>query len=170
MKKLIILGLMLISLVFLFGCTQPAPAQKEYVCSNGQVVLNPANCPAEPTYQEEEKINCEIEYGSKYSSGIKVKDITCTDEIGTYWAQSGSHCDWDNIDSTVPGQSHRSSKIVKDSVRCENNRCVVDSYVVKDCSKYDTASETALCGDDSVSDLPVCSLYANDGSYYKPLD
>ena len=166
--KIIIFSLMIISLVFLFGCTQLV--QKEYVCSNGQIVLNPANCPTEQTtYQEEEKINCEIDYGPAQIDGFKVKDISCIDETGIYWAQSGTHCDWDDTDSTVPGQSHRSSKIVKDTVKCVNNQCSIEKTVVKDCGIYDTSKETALCGDDQAKG-PVCSLYANDGSYYKPLE
>ena len=47
MKRLILFGLVLISLLFIVGCTQPAPTQKEYVCSNNQIVLNPENCPKE---------------------------------------------------------------------------------------------------------------------------
>lgn len=178
--------LLIIGILVMSSCAQQ---QTKYVCPDGSTVSDDSLCPKETReYCGDNKcnnnenckscpsdcgncpINCEVTYGPKTVQGIKVKDIKCVDETGEYWGESGAHCDWDNTDSNVPGQSHRSSKIVKDRVTCQNNRCVVESYVVKDCSKYDTSKETALCGEDPVSELPVCSLYANDGSYYKPLE
>lgn len=47
MGKKILLLLGVIAILFIVGCTQTQPTQKEYVCSNGQVVLDSANCPKE---------------------------------------------------------------------------------------------------------------------------
>ncbi len=62
-KKYLIVSFLFVGLIFLIGCTQPK--QREYVCWNEQVVLNPEHCPQK-----------EVDTGSSIAGGFCQGDIS----------------------------------------------------------------------------------------------
>jgi hypothetical protein len=181
-SNIFVIGLFLVSILILNGCAQQ---QTEYVCPDGNTVSGPSLCQQLASCGDSQcngketcescpsdcgncKVDCKVENVDNHGDN-NLPDIKCTDETESrgYFGKTFAHCG--TLDSTVPYQTHRSSKIVKDSIVCQNNRCIADSYVVKDCSQYDTVNEKALCGEGS-SEPATCALYSKDGSYYKPIE
>lgn len=82
MKKIIIFSFMIITLMVLLGCTQPAPTQKEYICSNEEIVTNLSLCP----------ISCELDV---------LNVLTCKDKFGVHNIKNQGMCDEQYISDKV---------------------------------------------------------------------
>ena len=101
-----LLGLFLVVIiVFIAGCTQTQPVQKEYVCSNKIVVSNPSECP-----------QLTVEVG-KTSNIDCVSDADCPESNSNWITQKDGYTQ------------------VKWGCDFNINRCVVKNSILAECTE-----------------------------------
>jgi len=159
----------------------------EYTCYDGTIVNDPDSCADEPfcgdgmcnlNYNETCESceldcgkcpqDCEIIYGSQFIDDVRVMDIKCIDNNGIHWVSPSDFCGGEY--SIVPNQTHRQTRIMRESVACRDNRCIITRETVQNCGHFDTIKLRGVCATDMLTGLPRCYLYDLNGTYYGPRD
>lgn len=150
-------------IVFLVGCTKQ---ETKYVCQDGTIVKDASQCPIKQDSfadKVQEKPKCQVS-----SQGFDLPN-KCEGLNGLVVPHSGAYCDEENIRKT-PSKSGGMYILEAYNLRCENNMCIYDTRILKDCTKYDTDAEYGFCAIDPITNTPDCFLIAKDGSYVKEIN